>query len=188
MKEKIPTILFNLFELAVILMFGYYINDSMEQVALLIAVYLVAKVILGRGKHYKNPILCLFWSTLLFVELFVILELNVVVAFACAIFCTFIISDHADIKDLFMWSNHNKHSHLIAALRNADDKKIREYEEYLSKNFNTRYLVFQKKFKEEMNEVEIRTQLGLSEQDLGYEIDTIAIALEYILHDNKIDK
>ena len=78
--------------------------------------------------HYKSPILCMIWSTIVFCSFFWLAKVNIILAILMTIFEAVVLTGKGDIADSLMYR------------KNENERKYRELKEYVSKNMNTNNL------------------------------------------------
>ena len=143
MKEKLSknwaTIVFNVAETGLIIIFGMILKLKITDIILVILLFGFTRIATRGGIHYKSWAKCLMWSLFLVISLFILVKIDMRIAIVMTIFSGLITSKKADIKDWSMYRNTVK------------ERKYRELEYYISKN---------KGSKELKNFEEILTQLN----------------------------
>lgn len=102
-----PTILFNTLELVLLAGIGALLGLPVWQILTIILVFMLVRNIVGEGKHYKNPFLCLIWSSLVFTALFISARLNFTLAVVLTTFYATAQTGKVDVRDAFMWRSSN---------------------------------------------------------------------------------
>ena len=137
MKEKLlknwATILFNVAETSLIIIFGVILKLKITEIVLVILLFGFTRIATKGGIHYKSWVKCLAWSLFLTITLFILVKVDMRIAIAMTIFSGLVTSKKADIRDWSMYRNTIK------------ERKYRELEYYISKNKDSNKL---KKFEE----------------------------------------
>ena len=143
----IPSILFNTFELLLLFSIGYLLKVNIFNIICILLTFMLTRNIVGKGKHYKSPIFCLIWSSLVFIALFLISRVNHCLAMLLTIYYAVTQTEKVDTSELFMWkgksSNYSYIKEFITkkegtvALQNFEDKlkatDLKAYKIYLYK-------------------------------------------------------
>ena len=116
------SVLFNLGETAFIFLSGWWLLSSWEHAAIVMGSFLATKLILGKGLHYKNWKLCMIWSYIVFLSLFFVAKVNFPIALTLSVFCSIILTQHANIDEMyqFAWSKERKHQEILDYVRRND--------------------------------------------------------------------
>ena len=102
-----PTVIFNLLELLILIGLGAIIKIPIWEVITILMVFMLVRNLVGEGKHYRNPILCLVWSSIVFAALFVSARFNFTLAVVLTIFYATAQTGKVDVRDAFMWKSKN---------------------------------------------------------------------------------
>lgn len=102
-----PTVIFNLLELLILIGLGAIIKIPIWEVITILMVFMLVRNLVGEGKHYRNPILCLVWSSIVFAALFVSARFNFTLAVVLTVFYATAQTGKVDVRDAFMWKSKN---------------------------------------------------------------------------------
>lgn len=102
-----PTVIFNLLELLILIGLGAIIKIPIWEVITILMVFMLVRNLVGEGKHYRNPILCLVWSSIVFAALFVSARFNFTLAVILTVFYATAQTGKVDVRDAFMWKSKN---------------------------------------------------------------------------------
>lgn len=97
------SIVFNVAEIAIIFLLGSLLDLEYSYRIYVMATWTAARLLIGKPKHYKAWQKCLIWTALLFLSLFVIAKAEFLLSIVASAFCAFILSNRADINEVFMW-------------------------------------------------------------------------------------
>ena len=117
--------LFNLSELVLILISGYFLGLSTIEIVIVVLLFCSVRMITKSAMHYKSWKKCLCWSLLLVTSLFILVKVNILIAIIMTIFSALIISEKGNINDCFMYQD------------KKEEGKYRELKQYVEKNKNT---------------------------------------------------
>ena len=127
--------LFNLSELVLILISGYFLGLSTIEIVIVVLLFCSVRMITKSAMHYKSWKKCLCWSLLLVTSLFILVKVNILIAIIMTIFSALIISEKGNINDCFMYQD------------KKEEGKYRELKQYVEKNKNTEEI---KEFEDEL--------------------------------------
>lgn len=102
-KKYLPSIVFNVAEVLIIYLIGLALSIEPSYCIFIMLTWTIARLLIGKPKHYKAWQKCLIWTTLLFLSLFVVARTELLLSIIMSAFCALIMSGRADIKDAFMW-------------------------------------------------------------------------------------
>ena len=71
-KYYLPSIIFNVAELSVIFLAGKLLGLTLGEMLLILTVFVMIRMTVGKAMHYKSPYKCAIWSLLVFLSLFVL--------------------------------------------------------------------------------------------------------------------
>ena len=178
MKIKCFIIIFNLVEMLVVYLIGRLLNIPNEFIFILMLVFFIIRMTLGRPLHYKSPYRCFIMSMLVFLSLFVLFHVNLYVSILVTIFDAFILTGKANIDDMFMWSGKNsKYQDIFDFIKyNPYNKKLLDFEKALSEQDNLSYLIYKYRFKDRLTFEEISKKLDIDNPRISEIQDNIAFA------------
>lgn len=178
----LPNILFNLFEIAVIVGIGFVFKVKFEYIACIFIAFIVNKIIWGKSMHYKDWYICLIWSTLLFISFYLLSYISI--ELACFSTCGFIFcSENTNIKEinnLFMWKKEfpSKYADIEEYVKyNEHNEKLLKYEKKLKAQDNKLYLIYKYRFKDKLTFNEISSKLDYPTQKITNDLDAIALSI-----------
>lgn len=179
----LPNILFNLFEIAVIVVIGFVFKVKLEYIACIFIAFILNKVFWGKSMHYKDWYICLFWSTLLFISFYLLTYVSIEIA-CCSTCCFIFCSERANIKELnnlFMWKKEipSKYSDIEEYIKyNEFNDKLIKFEEKLKSQDNQLYLIYKYRFKDKLSFSEISEKLDYyPTQRITEKLDAIALSI-----------
>ena len=70
-KYYLPSIIFNAAEVSVIILAGKLLGLKLGEMLLILSVFIMIRMTVGKAMHYKSPYKCAIWSLLIFLSLFV---------------------------------------------------------------------------------------------------------------------
>lgn len=183
----LPSILFNLFEIAVIIVMGLVFDVKIEHILAIFSAFVLNKMLFGKSMHYKDWYLCLIWSVLLFVSYYLMSKIDVIIALVSTINFVFF-TNHTDIKNLdklFFWSGNELNQSVYEWVKfNQDNAKLKEYENNLKKTDKRKYFIFVYRFKEFKSFSEIAKLMETDAQRISEEIKIISHFIEYSIRLN----
>ena len=175
---KLPSIIFNLAELGVIILAGMLLRLKLEIMLIIMMIFVMIRITIGGAIHYKSPYKCAIWSLLVFLSLFVLTNVGLGVSIIMAIFCAFILTTKGNIDDAFMWKGKNtKYNDIEEYIKyNSMETKLIEYEEKLRNQDNLTYLIYKYRFKDKMTFAEISERLDLENPRIVEKLEQIAFS------------
>ena len=169
----IRVLAFNIIETITIFMIGLALKINYNYIVALMLVFFLtrfccSKILHGKAKHYKKAYNCFIWSILVFTSVYVITDLHIYVTILLTVFTAFIVTDKANIEDMYMWKGS---STKYKALRDMisispNNPIILEHEEYWRKNYPMRFKIFRMFFRNRMTYEEIVEELDLPDTNL----------------------
>lgn len=177
--KKIGTIIFNLVELAVVLLIGILLNVELNLCIVLCILFFITRTTCGKPMHYKTWYRCAIWTSLTFLSLFLLSDLNIIATVIMTIFTAFISTGKADISDIFMWKgNATKFEDVIEYIKlHPLEDSLLKFEEKLKSKNDVQYLIYKYRFKEGLTFQQIEERLDISTQRISEELNSIALAI-----------
>lgn len=175
---NLPSIIFNLAEVGVIILAGKLLQLKLEVMLIILAVFVMIRISLGGALHYKSPYKCAIWSLLVFLSLFGLTNAGFGVSLVMAIFCAFILTTRGDYKDGLMWKGKDtKYADIEEYIKyNSMETKLIEYEEKLRNQDNLTYLIYKYRFKDKMTFSQISERLDLENPRIVEKLEQIAFS------------
>lgn len=177
--KNLGTILFNIVELIVIILLGLLLKVSMNLCVFMCITFFLVRMTAGKPMHYKTWYRCAIWSSLTFLSLYLLSDLNIIAIICLTVFTSFISTGKADITNMFMWKgNASKYEDVSEYVRlHPLDAKLMEFEEKLKSKNDIQYLIYKYRFKEHLSFSQIEERLDISTQRISEEIGSIALAI-----------
>ena len=145
-KITISTILFSVIETIIIFLTGQLLDINIKYILLVMLTFLISRGCFGKALHFKSWYRCLIWSLLIMLSLFVLLKVDLIISILFAIFSAFIMTGKSNIKDMYLWNNHNepsKYQDIADFIKyNAFDDKLLAFEKKLKDTNSVEYLVY----------------------------------------------
>lgn len=188
MKKKIlnyylPNIIFNIFEIFVILIVGIVLGVKFGHILAIFIAFILNKTIFGHSMHYKDWYLCLIWSTILFASYYLLALIDIKIALLSTITFVFLsnVSNIKDLKNLFFWSGNSLNKEVFNWVKfNPNNEKLLKYEEKLKQTDKQKYYIFEYRFREFKSYDEIADLMGLdSTARVAEELKIISHFIEY---------
>ena len=178
LKYYLPSIIFNLAEISVIILAGKLLGLKLEIMLIILSLFCIIRISLGGAMHYKSPYKCAVWSLLVFLSLFVLTNVGWLVSVIMAIFCAFVLTTKGDIKDGLMWKGkETKYADIEEYIKyNSMETKLIEYENKLKDKDNLTYLIYKYRFKDKMTFAEISERLDLENPRIVEKLEQIAFS------------
>ena len=104
-KKVIYSSIFNVIEILAIILLGLIMKVKIEEIIILMFMFFIARISCYKPMHYKSPILCFVWSTLVFASFFLLTKINLIIAILSTAFEAIIATKTGDIKDCTMYRN-----------------------------------------------------------------------------------
>lgn len=175
---NLPSIIFNLAEVLVIILAGKLLGLRLEITLLIMIVFVMIRITVGGAMHYKSPYRCAIWSMLMFLSLFSLTNAGFRVSLIMAIFCAFTLTTKGNLQDGFMWKGkETKYADIDEYIKyNSMETKLIEYEEKLKKQDNLTYLIYKYRFKDNMKFSDICERLDMQNPRLAEKLEQIAFS------------
>ena len=150
-KMFIKVLLFNLLEIISVFIIGMGLKVNKENIIIIVLLFPIARFIFKKPMHYKSPYLCFIVTMAIFVSLFLLLNVDFIVSLVITLFSGFILTDNANICDMFMWSGRTTQYQDIIDYVNENNNKIEEFESRISEQDTLSYLVYKYRFKDKLS-------------------------------------
>lgn len=146
LRKLLPTIIFNLVETLIIFLFGITLKLELKYILMIMLTFMISRGFFGSALHFKTWYRCLIWSTFIMLSLFVLLKVDLILSIVFAIFSAFIMTGRSDLKDIYLWNNHNepsKYQDIIEFIKyNSLDDKLLSFEKKLKDINSVEYLIY----------------------------------------------
>ena len=181
MKNFISTLIFNIAETILILLAGIGCGLPINHVLIIMFTFMISRGCFGTALHFKTWYRCLIWSLLIMLSLFLLLKIDLVVSIMFAIFSAFIMTGKSNIKDMYLWNNHNepsKYQDIADFIKyNPLDDRLISFETKLKEMNSVEYLIYKYRFKDNKTFKEISTLLDMDGPRIVEELDKVAFAI-----------
>lgn len=150
----IPSILFNLLEIAILFLTGYYIVGLPAlHIIIPLVVFTVCRTATHSAKHYKSPILCAIWSGTVFTTIFYVTKIDFSMGMLLTIIAALTQTGLLDVRELFMWRrDYSKYQSMQDYIdSHKNDAKLKEFELRLQKADPFIYRVYDLKFNKKLS-------------------------------------
>lgn len=153
----LPSIIFNVVEVLIIGLVGTLLKLPFKDMLIIFTLFVLVRLGIGGAMHYKAWQKCILWSTLMFLSLFVVVKADWLISLIMSVFCGYILTNRANLKDIFMWSGRTSKYEALKDLiaLSPNNAIIIENEEYWRKNYPIRYEIFRYYFRENKTYKEI---------------------------------
>lgn len=176
----LPSIIFNVVEVSVIVLIGILLKLSINQIAIIFALFATIRISLGGSLHYKDWYRCMIWSTLIFLSLFVVAKQSLPFCIIMTLFSAYILTTKGNIKDIFMWGGCKLNQEVYDWVKfNQNNPQLLKYENQLKNTDNKKYIIFKYRFKEYKSYGEIAKLMDIPEQRVCDELKIISHFIEY---------
>lgn len=184
MKRNVLTFIkilcFNLLETVIIFLLGKIFNVAISLRIVLMVLFFLTRMIIGKPKHYNKAYRCMLWSALVFVSLYAISSLDLYTIIVLTIFTAFISTGKADINDMFMWGGNKLNNNVYDWVKfNQDNEKLKQYEENLKKTDKKKYFIFIYRYREFRSYSDISKIMDIDIQRICDEINIMSHFIEY---------
>lgn len=174
----LPSIIFNVIEVLVIFLIGTSLKLEFKMILLVFVLFAIVRIKLGGALHYKSPIKCAIWSSLIFASLFSIARLGIEITLPVVVFSAYILTSKGNINDIFQWKNDSNYVDIDEYIKySVDDKrknKIKEFESRLKEEEPQLYDIYSLRFKEGYKHYQIQKMLDIPGSRLTEKLNRIA--------------
>lgn len=180
-RNFISTLIFNVAETALIFLIGLLLKLPIEHILTIMFTFMISRGFFGKVLHFKSWYRCLIWSLLIMLSLFLLLKVDLVVSILFAVFSAFIMTGKSNIKDMYLWNNHNepsKYQDIMDFIKyNPMDDKLLLFEKKLKDLDSVEYLIYKYRFKENKTFKEISELLDMDGPRIVEKLDKVAFAI-----------
>ena len=182
LKYYLPKVLFNIFEIIVILGAGILLGLNFEYILAIIIAFILNKIIFGESLHYKEWYLCIIWTILLFCSYYLLAKIDIKIEIFSTISFVFF-SKKTNIKDLnslFFWGGSTLNNQVFDWVKfNQSNQKLLKYENDLKENDKQKFFIFKYRFREFKSYKEISELMDMDIQRISDELKVISHFIEY---------
>ena len=176
----IKVLIFNIAEVIAILLLGELFNVDVNVRLMLLVLFFLTRMIIGKPKHYKKALHCAFWSFLVFLSLYTLTTLDLNAIILLTIFTGFISTGKADINDMFMWGGNKLNNSVFDWVKfNQNNDKLIKYEQKLKETDKQKYFIFKYRFREFKSYNQIAELMDMDMQRISEEIKIMSHFIEY---------
>lgn len=178
-KRFLFSLCFNIVETLVIFFIGKMFEIKSSIIIMLMITFFLTRLLCGKPKHYNKWYRCFLWSTLTFTSVFVLTDLDIFANILLTIFCGFIATGRADIKDIYQWKGkETKYSDIDEFIKyNPMNDKLLEFENKLREQDNLLFLLYKYRFKEKLSFSQISEKLDIDNPRIVEKLNTIAFSI-----------
>ena len=182
MKVKILKIILASAEISIIFLIGLLMKVPINIDILITGLFCIIKMLCKRGKHnmhYKSWYRCIVWSTLTFLSLYLLSNLDVISIIILTILTAILSTDFSNITEVVQWKGkESKYQDIIDYIKyNPLNDDLLEFEEKLKKTDSMLYMLYKYRFKDEKTFTEISELLRIETNRITELLDKIAFAL-----------
>lgn len=177
------SILFNVFEFLLIVGIGMIMDLTYSYPILIMVLFMGVRNLAGGAKHYKSPIKCIIWSTLIFFGIFLVAKVNQILGVASAIFCALILSKQGDLENFFLmgWKKAENSKYKIIDQyihENKEAESLKEFERRLQKHWEKDYEIYYLRFQQKKSFLKIEQETGLDSRRITDTLDRVLQSFE----------
>lgn len=176
----LPSVIFNLAEILIVILIGELLVLSFPKILTLILLFSITRIYLKQALHYKDWRLCLLMTTAFFLSLFVVAKCNFLVALLLTTFEALILTGKGNINDMFMWGGNSLNTEVFNWVKfNQDNEKLIKYENDLKETDRQKYFIFKYRFREFKSYSQIAKIMDMDAQRISDEIKIMSHFIEY---------
>lgn len=181
LKYYLPSIIFNVAEtLAIIIIGVLLLKISISNVAIILLSFGITRILTKSAIHYKSWKLCLIWSCLQLLSLFLTVKANIGIGITTTIFAGVVLSGKGNIEDTFMWGGNSLNNEVFNWVKfNQDNEELIKYENKLKETDKQKYFIFIYRFREFKSYSQIARIMDLPTQRISDELKVISHFIEY---------
>ena len=175
--KKTMIIIFNITEMLCVYLCGLLLNLSTNAILIIMSLFVVVRMTIGKTLHYKSPYKCFVMTLLAFLSLFVVCKVNIILSCLITTFNGYLLTGKANIEDMFMWNGKvSKYQDILDFVKYNPEKLI-DFEERLFNQNNLDYMIYKYRFKENMTFNKISELLDIDTPRISEIQDKIALAI-----------
>lgn len=171
MKNKrkylnLPSIIFNIVETLLLIGMAWLLKIGWINMIIIFLVFEISRFYFKFSKHYKEWQKCLIWTLLIFTSLFIVSRVDITVGVLNTIFCAYILSERASLKDLYMWTGRKtQYQDIIEYIKyNSLSDKVLEFEKRIQDQDMLSYMIYKYRFKDQLSFQQISKKLEIETQ------------------------
>lgn len=183
---NIPSIIFNVLETILLISMAIFLKMEIINTIIIFLTFEISRFYFKFPKHYKDWKKCLIWTLLIFTSMFIVSKINIFVGCMCTIFCAYILSGKADIKDIYLWKNDKESKYIklenyIKYNRLCDNKKLINIEKQLEEDNPELYVFYKRRFLDNKTFKEISKEFNLDNPRIVEKLDKVYLIMKYAL-------
>lgn len=183
---NVPSIIFNIAETLLLILMAWALKIGIVKTLLVFLTFQVSRFYFKFPKHYKDWKKCLIWTLLIFTSMFVVAKINVFVGCLCTVFCAYILSGNADLRDMFLWkkdqdSKYKLLEDYIKYQRLCDGHKLIDIEKQLEEDNPELYIFYKRRFIEGKTFREISDEFDIDNPRIVEKLDKVYLIMKYAL-------
>ena len=175
------SLIFNIAETILIYLVGKLLDLPTKYIIMIMLTFMISRGLFGKALHFKTWYRCLVWSLLILLSLFILFKVDLIVSIMFAVFSALIMTEKANIKDMYLWNNDGKPSKYEDVAEfikyNGYDDRLFEFENKLKETNSLEYLIYKYRFKENKTFAEISELLDIDNPRIVEKLDKIAFAI-----------
>lgn len=178
-KKYLPTVLFNTLEFILLLCIGILLRVDVLKAVCILLLFTITRNIIGAGKHYKSPFMCLVWSSVVFLILFYITKIDFVVAIVLTVFCATAQTGKVDVHDMFMWNGRDSQYDYLEKYvdKITDTKPLEVFENKLKTLDENIYNIYKYRFKDKIPFTNICEKMNKDKRRICEGLKTLELAM-----------
>lgn len=183
---NLASIIFNVLETVILILMAWWLKIGIVNTLIIFFTFQISRFYFKFPKHYKDWRKCLIWTCLIFSSMFIIAKINIAVGCLCTIFCAYILSDNADIRDMYMWRKNNESKYkaledYIKYKRLCDNHKLIDIEKQLAEDDSELYVFYKRRFIEGKTFREISEEFDIDNPRIVEKLDKVYLIFKYAL-------
>jgi hypothetical protein len=178
-KFYILNSIYNIIELLFIISIGILLKTSIKDIFAILIMFSICRWTFPKPKHYKQWYKCFFWSSSIFVSLYLLIKIDIIYALLFTMFNVLVLSGKCDICDIFLWKGCcTKYQDICDYIKyNPLSDELLSFEEKISKQNNLTFMIYKYRFKEQLTFQDISEKLDIDTQRITEELDKIAFSI-----------
>lgn len=182
MRTKVLKIILASAEISIIFLIGLLMKVPINIDILITGLFCIIKMICKKGKHnmhYKSWYRCIIWSTLTFLSLYLLSNLDIISIIILTTLTAILSTDFSNITEVVQWKGkESKYQDIIDYIKyNPFANDLLDFERKLKENDNMLYMLYKYRFKDNKTFSEISELLYIETNRITELLDKIAFAM-----------
>lgn len=176
--DFLPSIIFNIVETILIIALGLYFQIDIIQILIILMTFTLVRMLTKSALHYKNPISCLVWTTIMIASVFLITKVGIITTVLMTIIAGLVLSGKGNINDAYMWKG-KKSNYLDIdeyLKEHENDPLVVQFENRLKDKKDLTYQLYILRFKEKLTFEKMQEQLDLDNRRIDEQLKAIALS------------